>query len=208
MKTALLAVTAALILPLHAQDRPDAPREGDGPARERIAREKEEIERHVKAALTEAEELEKAGKKEEAAARRQAAQARAKEAFANLERAAQARGREGEARKEGEPRREGGDRRPEGPSRAELENKLRHVEQAVGHLREAGMPDVAEHVNQIANRLRAGLRGEGEPRREEPRREEARREEPRRPQNDIEALRREIQELRQVVRELAEKQSR
>ncbi len=229
MKSTLpLLLSAALLLPLSAADekpdaprnadKPDAPREADKPAppaRERLAEAKENIGRQFQAAMAEAAELEKAGKKDEADARREKARAQAEAAKADLERAVKEQG--DRPRREGEPKRESGDRRPDGAQPQELENKLRHVEQAIAHLREAGMPEPAEQLNQIANRLRAALRGEGDaprdgaPRRgdpEAPRREEGRREEPRRPQSDIETLRREIQELREVVKQLAEKQGR
>lgn len=213
----------ACALPVTAQDKPDAPREGerreaaakDAAAREGADRElaaaKEKIAGRMKAAMEEAAELEKAGKHDAAEAKRKEAEQQRDAAIHELQqhmrerRQAEVR-REGEPKREGEARRESEGRRPDGPPRQELENKLRHVEQAIGHLREAGMPEPAEQLNQIANRLRGALRGEGDgPRREEGRREEGPRDQPR---GDIEALRREIQELRQAVQELSANQER
>ena len=215
MKTTLLSLLlfTAIALPVCAQqEKKDAPR-GDGDKREAVQRElakaKENLQRSMKASLEEVAELEKAGKKDEAEARRHQADEQFQAARNELEQ------RTREARRNFEAPREGGDhseaRRPEGaPPRAELENKLRHVEQAINHLKEAGLAEPAENLNQLANRLRAALKGEGDaPRRPEGDRREG---EPRRPaavpQNDIEALRREIQELRQAVRQLSEKQPR
>lgn len=214
MKTTLLSLLllTAISLPLSAQEeKKDAPR-GDGDKREAaqrdLAKAKENIEHHMQAARAEVEALEKAGKKDEAEARRRQAEEQFKAARNELEQHTRA----------AQGSHEGGDRpdarRPEGaPPRAELENKLHHVEQAITHLQEAGLAEPAENLKQLANHLRAALKGEGDgPRREEPRRPDGdRREgEPRRPDgpppNDIEALRREIQELRQAVRQLSEKQ--
>ncbi len=209
MKTTLFTILLALPASLSiAQDRkPDAPREERKPdapreekkepnERERAqaanAKMRAEIEQHLKAAMEEAAKLDEAGKKDAAENLRREAKERARAAMAEHDRGPQ-------------------EHRREGPARAEIEGKLKHVEQAVAHLREAGMAEPAEQINQIANRLRAAMRGEGEPRREEPRREEAKRDEPRRegarPDNDVEALRREIQELRQAVRQLSERKS-
>jgi len=235
--TLITGITCAL--PLNAQDKPDAPRDHErreaagkeAATREGAEREfaaaKEKIDQRMKAAREEAAELEKAGNKDAAEAKRKEAEQQRNAALNELRQHMRGR-RQGEVRRDGEPRREGEPRRPEGqrrdgdgrrhdgPPRHELENKLRHVEQAIGHLREAEMPEPAEHLNQVANRLRGALRGEGDgPRREEGHRQQARREDGRRqegpqdqPLGDIEALRREIQELRQAVRQLAEKQGR
>ena len=218
MKTTLLTTVLALsqgfALSAFAQDKkPDAPREEqkESPRRERPHAEapaRENIERKLQALMQEAAKLDEAGKKDAAENLRREAH--------ELAEAAKTHGR---GAREGH--REGDAGKPEGPQRAEIENKLKHVEQAIGHLKEAGLPEPAGQLNQLANRLRGALRGEGEPRREEtkrdePRREEARRGEPKReepkreegrPDNDIEALRREIQELRQAVRQLHERKS-
>ena len=231
MKTTLLTVVLGLspgfAFPAFAQEKkPDAPREEQKEPSERErhqaaeAKAREEIERKVKAAMEEAAKLDEAGKKDAAdILRREARQ--------------MAQAGKGHDRGAGEGRREGDAKKPDGPPRAEIENKLKHVEQAIAHLREAGLPEPAEHLNQLANRFRAALHGEDQPRREEPRREEGRREESkrdeprreegrreepkreepkreerredRRPDNDLEALRREIQELRQAVRQLSER---
>ena len=239
--TAILALTPGFSLSTFAQEKkPDVPREEH---KEHAAREhhqseaqaRETVERKVKAMLEEAAKLDEAGKKDAAENLRREAHQMAHAVKAH-DRAA------------GEGRREGDAKKADGPPRAEIEDKLKHVEQAIAHLREAGLPEPAEHLNQTANRLRAvqrspdqprpgearrekprreegrreepkreeprreeARREEGrreEPRREEDRREEAKREEPRReerrPDNDVEALRREIQELRQAVRQLHE----
>src|SRR6185436_15129822 len=147
--------------------------------------------------------------KVEAERREREAVARQREA-ADRERAGADRRAAAERERAGGEAGRAADRRPDGP-RGDVENKLRHVEQAIGHLKEAGMPDMARNLEQEANRLRASLRGgEGDrPRDGDRPREETRRDEPRRavlrPDGDIEALRREIQELRQAVRQLSEK---
>jgi hypothetical protein len=229
----LLALSPGLALELTAQERPaDAPRgEKKEPTERERSRAMEEgarqkIEMMMRTSMEEAAKLEAAGKKDEAENLRREAKQRAQAAMS---------GREGAARM-----REGGgprpDARPEGegqgpPPRAMLENKLRHVEQAIGHLREAGLPDAAAQLSQIAERLRNSLREtEGlrrddakreEPKRDAARREEAKHDEPRhdeprhdeprhddpRPDNDLEALRREVQELRQAVRQMNQRKS-
>ena len=209
MKTTLLTILLAMPAGLSlAQDRkPDAPREERKEPNEREraqeakSKARAEIEQHLKAGMEEAAKLDEAGKKDAAENMRREAKERAHAAMAEHQRDMQDKRREGAER--------GKDRPVDGPPRAEIEGKLKHVEQAVAHLRESGMAEPAEQINQIANRLRAALRGEGD--REEPRREEAKRDEPRRegarPDNDIEALRREIHELRQAVRQLSERKS-
>ena len=215
MKTTLLTILLAMPAGLSlAQDRkPDAPREDRKPdapreekkepnererAQEAKTKVRGEIEQHLKAAMEEAAKLDEAGKKDSAENLRREAKERAHAAMAELERGMQDKRREGAER--------GKDRPADSPARAEIEGKLKHVEQAVAHLREAGMAEPAEQINQIANRLRAAMRGEGEPRREEAKRDEPRREGAR-PDNDVEALRREIQELRQAVRQLSERKN-
>ena len=165
MKTTLLSLLlfSAISLPVCAQEeKKDAPR-GDGDKREAAQRElvqaKESIqrsmkvaveevaalekaERSMKAALEEAAALEKAGKLADAEARRRQADEQFQAARSELEQ------RTREARRNFEAHREGRDRseapRPEGaPPRAELENKLRHVEQAINHLKEAGLAEPA-----------------------------------------------------------------
>jgi len=95
-------------------------------------------------------------------------------------------------RNEGE--RAGDDRRPDGPPRSELERKLHHVEQAIGHLREAGLPDPAENLGRLADRLRHALHDQEGPRPDGPRRDD-----------DLAALRREVEALKLAVRQLCEK---
>lgn len=234
MKTTFLSILLSAVPVstslVRAQDeKHESPREEKkegAEIRERIQAEKarfhEEMEKHMKAAMEEAAKLEAEGKKDEAEARRREAKEKMEGAIKEHQRATQARiqaemreragadrGRDGAERDRPAPERgrEGADRLPDGPPppRAEIENKLRHVEQAIGHLREAGMPEPAENLERIAERLRGALRGEGGPPREDGRRGQPRRE-PDRPGGDIDALRRDIQELRQAVRELYEKQ--
>lgn len=228
---AILALSPGFALSTSAQDKkPDAPREEQKDHAEREhhqaaeAQAREAIEKKVKAALEEAAKLDEAGKKDAADNLRRAARQMAQAVKAH-DRAA------------GEGRREGEGRKTDGAPHADVANKLKHLEQAIAHLREAGLPEPAEHLSQLANRFRAALHGPDqprredakreEPRREESRREEAKREEPRReegrreetkreegrreerrPDNDVEALRREIQELRQAVRQLNEQPKR
>jgi len=229
--TAVLALSPGFAFPAFAQEKkPDGPREEQKEHAEREhhraaeAQARENVERKVKAMLEEAAKLDEAGKKDAAENLRREARQMAQAVKAH-------------DRDAGEGRREGDAKKPDGPPHAEVADKLKHVEQAIAHLREAGLPEPADHLNQIANRFRAALHGPDQPRpgearreeprredakreegrREEPRREEGRREEPkrdeprreerreeRRPDNDVEALRREIQELRHAVRQLSE----
>ena len=258
MKTTLLSILLALspgfIIQVMAQEGPPGvpPAEKKEPTeRERHrameAGARQNMEQQMKAAMEEAAKLEQAGKKEEAQQLRRETKERMHAAMMEREKAARMRDGEGE-----------GPRPPVGgPPRAELENKLKHVEKAISHLREAGMEDAAAQMNRMADRLRNALRGEDQPRpesdrheevkrdeskrdegkreegkreegkREEGKREEGKREEgkheegkhedgkhdeakhdkaqrgePRRPDNDLEALRREVQELRQAIRRM------
>jgi colicin import membrane protein len=239
----LLSITPAFVTLVRAdEEKPDAPRDAkkEIDVREHLEAEKvkfrEEMEKHMKAAMEEAAKLEADGKKDAAENLRRQAKEKSEAAIQEHQRAMQAkmeavmRERAGAERRRvaaerehagGERGRAGADRRPDGPPHGDMEGKLRHVQQAVAHLREAGMMDAAENIARLGERMRGSGRGEGgeprredgrredarpdQPRREEGRREEVRREE-RRPDGDIEALRREIQELRQAVRQLSEKQ--
>ena len=220
--TAVLALSPGLAFFTLAQDnKPDGPREEqkEHPDRERHraaeAQAREEIEKKVKAALEEASKLEEAGKKDAAENLRREARQMAQAVRAQARAASEGR-REGEAKTCEESKEAAHRERIEASkekgraeiqnvhAKAEIENKLKHLDQAIAHLREAGLPEPAEHLNQMANRFREALHCEDQPhpeqarreeaRREEPRREEARRDEPkredRRPDNDIEALRR------------------
>ena len=80
--------------------------------------------------------------------------------------------------------------RGDGLNPQDPKNQRHHAEQAINHLREAGLPDLAEQVARAAERLRQPAP------------------EPRRWDGDINALRRELNELRETVRELKESQSR
>jgi len=76
--------------------------------------------------------------------------------------------------------------RGDAPQPKDLKNRLHHAEQAINHLREAGLLDLAEQVARATERLR-----QPPP-------------EPRRSDGDIDALRRELNELRETVRALKE----
>jgi hypothetical protein len=93
----------------------------------------------------------------------------------------------------------------EGPPPREIQNKLHHVEQAIGHLREAGLPEPAADLERMANRLRQALRPADGPRPEAPGHPGS--EGPPHPgarpiHDDVAALRREIDELKKTVAEL------
>ncbi|MFN0125590.1 MAG: hypothetical protein ACKV19_02760 [Verrucomicrobiales bacterium] len=96
-----------------------------------------------------------------------------------------------------------GERRPDGPHAPELERKLHHVEQAIGHLREADLPDPAQNLERVANRLRQALhdhrehgpRPEGGPPRVQQRHDD-----------DLAALRRDVEELKKLVAGLCKMQ--
>jgi hypothetical protein len=101
------------------------------------------------------------------------------------------------------------DHRPDGPPRPELESKLHHVEQAISHLREAGLPDPAANLERVAQRLRNamhesqgpaaghGPHPDGPPHGKRP-------DGP--PREELGALRREVEELRQTVDKLCKMQ--
>jgi hypothetical protein len=217
----LIVITAAAWTgQVTAQEPPrDHPREEkkedgrkDAELRERMQNEqrafREKMEARMKEAMQEAAKLEADGHKEEAEALRAKAKERleaaVKEHQAMMQRKTQAAMRE----------RASGERRPDGPPPAELENKLKHVEQAVAHLREAGMPDAAESIARIAERLRQEMRTPVRPRPDEARRTEPlpRPDENRRPDEalrpvqqleaELDALRREVRELHEAVRRM------
>jgi hypothetical protein len=231
MKTTLLSILLAMspgfALQIMAQEgRPEGPREEMKEKKEPTEHERhrameagarQKMEQQMKAVMEEAAKLEQAGKKEEAQQLRREAKERMHAAMMEREKAARMHGGDGEG-----PRPPAG-----GPPRAELENKLKHVEQAIDHLRAAGMEDAAAQINRMADRLRNALRGEDQPRPEsdhredgkrddgkrdepkhdegnhdEPKHDKAKHDEPRRPDNDLEALRREVQELRQAIRKM------
>lgn len=88
-------------------------------------------------------------------------------------------------------------RRPEGErgpaahqERGATERRVQHVREAIAHLREAGMNDLAERLDQEADRMMQ-QRGGGEERRR-----------PDQAGAEIERMRAELQELRQAVRQL------
>jgi hypothetical protein len=197
----------------------------DVEVRERLQAEqrdfREKMESQMKEAMQEATRLEEGGHNEEAEALRakakQRLEAAVKEHQTMMQRKTQAAMRDERA---------GGERRPDTPPPAELEAKLKHLDQAVAHLREAGMPDAAENIARLAEQMRQPMRGADRPRPdqarrpdqtrrpEEPRRpDQARRpEEPRRPdprlEGEIDALRREVRELQEAVRRMnAEKKN-
>jgi hypothetical protein len=199
--TAFLLALAAGLAITNAQDRPDGPpperrdappekRDGPGPEamRERMEQEQRafrtKMQQKMEQAMKEAAELEAAGKKDEAEAARRAARERADNAVREFQAAMQ--------KKNQEAMRGRGDRRPEGPP-PDMEGRLKHIREAVAHLHEAGLHDIAENVARMAERMRQGDRPDGPP----PERGDARR-----PGPELEGLRREIQELREAVRGL------
>ena len=180
-----LLCAAASCVSAHAQDsKPPAPPSPDRPAqgppdaalRERFEREQqafhEKMQQKTEAIMKEAAALEADGKLDKAndlrAQAKQNLEAAIKEHQAATQKKMQALAR--------------GD----SPQPKELKNRLHHTEQAINHLREAGLPDLAEQVARAAERLR-----QPPP-------------EPRRWDGDIDALRRELNELRETVRSLKE----
>jgi uncharacterized protein (DUF305 family) len=150
------------------------------------ARFHEEMEQHMKGAMEKAAALEAEGKKDEANEVRSAAKKKLQSAIENhqremqekmrgmhqrqraekIERAERERAEKRERQRAerlgrgpgpGSPGRPEADERPDGPPRPELERKLHHVEQAIGHLREAGLPDPAENLERVAQRLRNAM---------------------------------------------------
>ena len=153
--TFILSVSPAMITVGSAEEKkPDAPREERREAAERERRQvedaaaaaREEIEGRLNAVMHEAAKLEVEGKKDEAEALRREAKEKAHAAMQEHERAIYARNEVGERG------REGPDRRPDARPHAELEDKRKHVEQAIAHLREAGMMDAAENIAGLAER--------------------------------------------------------
>jgi hypothetical protein len=233
MKTTLLSillcVTPTLVTQSRAEEEtPDAPHEEKreeprGPERmqKEMTRFREEMQKQMQGAMEKAAQLDAEGKKDEAEEVRRRANQKRQAAIEEHQRAMQAKMRDRHAQegpdhrhermegerggpKEREPRDagpgrpDGPDHRPDGPPRSETERKLHHVEKAIAHLREAGLPDPATNLERIAQRLRNALHeehaGHDGPRPDGP---------PRDP--EMSALRREIEELKQAVRDLAEK---
>jgi hypothetical protein len=87
------------------------------------------------------------------------------------------------------PDAERGDR--EQPDRGAIERRVQHMREASGHLREAGMNDIAEKLGAEADRIQKQLRGGGESERKQEM-----------SGGEIERMRAELQELRQAVRKL------
>lgn len=76
--------------------------------------------------------------------------------------------------------------------------RLRHLEQAIGHLREAGLPEPAENLEGMARRLREEIQQQQVQQQQQERRN-------RQEAEEIGALRREVRELRETVKKLQEK---
>jgi Skp family chaperone for outer membrane proteins len=180
-----LLCAAASCVSTNAQDpKPPAPPSPDRPApgppdaalRERFEREqqafREKMQQKTEAIMKEAAALEADGKLDKAndlrAQAKQNLEAAIKEHQAATQKKMQALAR-GDA-----------------PQPRDLKNRLHHAEQAINHLREAGLQDLAEEVARATERLR-----QPPP-------------EPRRSDGDIDALRRELNELRETVRALKE----
>ena len=131
------------------------------------------LQRKLKEAQAYLKELREAGKEDQAAEVRRHVE-RLEQELARL-------GRQGE--------REGGPRPDQ--QRAEAERRLRHVREAIGNLRAAGMQDAAERLTHEAERMDQQFRAAAPERRDAP------------PSGgEIERLRAELQELRQAVRQL------
>ena len=165
--------------PAPSPDRP-VPSPPDAALRERFEREQqafvEKMQQKTEAVMKEAAALEADGKLDKAndlrAQAKQNLEAAIKEHQAATQKKMQALAR-------------GDGLNPQDPK-----NQRHHAEQAINHLREAGLPDLAEQVARAAERLRQPAP------------------EPRRWDGDINALRRELNELRETVRALKESQSR
>ena len=184
-----LLCAAASCVSAHAQDpKPPAPPSPDRPApgppdaalRERFEREqqafREKMQQKTEAIMKEAAALEADGKLDKANDLRAQAKQNLEAAIKEHQAATQ--------------KKMQGLARGDAPNPQHPKNRLHHAEQAINHLREAGLPDLAEQVARAAERLRQPAP------------------EPRRWDGDIDALRRELNELRETVRELKESQSR
>lgn len=89
-------------------------------------------------------------------------------------------------------RRPEGDRRPDAQSgRGVAERRIQHIREAVAHLREAGLNDIAERVAQESERMEQQMHGGGDERRGAMV-----------PGGEIDRMRAELQELRQAIRQL------
>ncbi len=136
-----------------------------------------------------------------------AAMAEIRQAFAAMRERNQERGRERDRPRERERDR---DPQRENPKLQHAENQLEHMLKAHGHLREAGMTEIAQMVGERAEKLQRVLRQSGQRRRESGReevREERRTDQPRRERTDVdEAFRKKIggaiQELSAAIRSL------
>ncbi len=187
-----LLCAAASCVSTSAQDpKPPAPPSPDRPApgppdaalRERFEREqqafREKMQQKTEAVMKEAAALEADGKLDKANDLR----AQAKQ---NLEAAIKEHQAATQKKMQGLARGDAPIPRGDAPKPQDPKNRLHHAEQAINHLREAGLPDLAEQVARAAERLR-----QPQP-------------EPRRWDGDIDALRRELNELRETVRALKE----
>ena len=180
-----LLCAAASCVSAHAQaPKPPAPPSPDRPApgppdaalRERFEREqqafREKMQQKTEAAMKEAAALEADGKLDKANDLRAQAKQNLEAAIKEHQAATQ--------------KKMQGLARGDAPKPQDPKNRLHHAEQAINHLREAGLPDLAEQVTRAAERLRQPAP------------------EPRRWDGDINALRRELNELRETVRALKE----
>ncbi|RFC50683.1 MAG: hypothetical protein DVB22_001892 [Verrucomicrobia bacterium] len=187
-----LLCAAASCVSTNAQDpKPPAPPSPDRPApgppdaalRERFEREqqafREKMQQKTEAIMKEAAALEADGKLDKANDLR----AQAKQ---NLEAAIKEHQAATQKKMQALTRGDAPIPRGDAPQPRDLKNRLHHAEQAINHLREAGLKDLAEEVARATERLR-----------QQP-------PEPRRSGGDIDALRRELNELRETVRALKE----
>ena len=171
-----LLCAAASCVSAHAQDpKPPAPPSPDRPApgppdaalRERFEREqqafREKMQQKTEAVMKEAAALEADGKLDKANDLRAQAKQNLEAAIKEHQAATQ--------------KKMQGLARGDAPNPQHPKNRLHHAEQAINHLREAGLPDLAEQVARAAERLRQPAP------------------EPRRWDGDIDALRNAVRQL-------------
>ena len=190
---ASLAFLPALPLLAESEKKPEGHAGPHGEAmKEKIEAKHREFQAHMQekmqGAMREAAELEAKGRKDEAEALRAKARERMEAAIKEHRMEMQKHHQEMMRDKPGHP----GGPPPEAVAR------LKHIEQALGHLKAAGLHDVAEQVGRAADRMRAAIRGEHAP-------DEGRPQRPEPPHGgEVEALRRELKELREAVGQLRE----
>lgn len=167
----------------HAREQRERGEHGDR-ANERLTRMKREV-----------EELQNAGKQEEANQLRRRLEAALQQQ--------QAEGRRGEERRANERRdgdRRADDRRSDAPSRpnAGFGERIQHLQQAIRHLQAAGMQDQARELEKIGQQMQEEFRRNAAREREESRRDGE-------SQREVEELRAQVQKLSREVQELRDR---